>query len=382
VPKNVNAFRSRKVEAAVGLAGCTLVILAAAARQPWLDRHFLPSFVVGREGYVWIETAARCLVGATGVTVALLARRRIAFVAVDKRRQLARIAVAAVAAVIAAEAALRFVSVRPGEWLLPAEEPRRQTDAVLGWTLVPDRTGELEIGGRTVEYAVNRDGYRTRSANDVVDFSSPTMIFSGESIVFGEGLRFDETIPAQAAAMVGARAVNLGVNGYSSDQAFLRLRQQLPRFQKPRAVVSIFMPVLFGRNLDDDRPRLGPGLTWMPAARHARLVSLARLFVPYRTDEQVTRGIALTQDVLRATVDLARSRGARPLLIVPHLGVEDQTEADLRRRVLDEGGIAYLAVPLDETWKIAPSDRHPDARGARAIAAAIAAACSSAGGCR
>jgi hypothetical protein len=381
VSKNVNVFRYGKVEAAVGLAGGTLVIVAAVARQAWLDRHFLPSFVVSRDWYVWIETAVRVLVGATGV-LALVWRRRIATIAVENRIQLTRIAVAVIAAVIAAEAALRLVSVRPGEWLLPGEEPQRRADAALGWTLVPGRTGHLEIGGRNVEYAVNRDGYRTRSANDVVDFTAPMLIFSGESIIFGEGLTFDETIPAQTAAMVGVRAVNLGVNGYSSDQAFLRLRQELPRFQKPSAIVSIFMPVLFGRNLDDDRPRLGPGLTWMPATRHARLVSLARLFVPYRSDEQVARGIALTQDVLRATADLARARGARSLLIVPHLGAEDQTEADLRRRVLDEGGIPYIAVPLDENWKIAPSDPHPDARGARAIADAIAAACSSAGGCR
>lgn len=382
MPKNVNAFRYRKVEAAIGLAGCALVVLAAAARQQWLDRHFLPSFVVSRDWYVRIETAARLLTAAIGATLAVFARRRIATVAVEKRIQLARIGVAVVAAVIAAEVVLRFVSPRPGEWLLPAEEPRRQADAVLGWTLVPGRTGQLEIGGRRVEYAVSRDGYRVRSANDLVDFTRRTMIFSGESIVFGEGLTFDESIPAQTGAMLGVRAVNLGVNGYSSDQAFLRLRQELPRFQQPSAIVSIFTPVLFGRNLDDDRPRLGPGLTWMPAARHARLVSLARLFVPYRTDAQVARGIVLTRDVLRATSDLARSRGAVALLIVPHIGPETDAEADVRRRVLDEGGISYVAVPLDENWKIGPSDRHPDARGAHAIAAAIAAACSSAGACR
>src|SRR5262249_51359745 len=154
-------------------------------------------------------------------------------------------------------------------------------------------------------------------------------------------------------------------------QAFLRLEQELPRFDRPVAVVSLFMPMLFGRNLDDDRPHLGPGLTWEPAAPHARLVSLAHLLVPYRSDAAVARGVALTRDVLRATADLARARGAVSILVVPQIGVEDQTETRLRQRVLDDGGIQYVPVPVDAGWTVDSSDRHPDARGARAIAQAI-----------
>jgi hypothetical protein len=120
----------------------------------------------------------------------------------------------------------------------------------------------------------------------------------------------------------------------------------------------------------------------MPAVKRPRLVSLAWFFVPYRSEDQIALGIALTRDVLRATADLARARGATSLLIVPQLGSEDQAEAVLRRRVLDDGGVPYLSVPLDEGWKIAASDRHPDARGAHAIAAAIAAACAASHRCR
>jgi len=195
-------------------------------------------------------------------------------------------------------------------------------------------------------------------------------------------LRWDESIAAQTGAILGVQTANLGVNAYSSDQAYLRLSRELPRFQHPTAVVSIFMPVLFGRNLDDDRPHLGPGLMWMPAVKRARLVSLARLFVPYRSEDRVARGIAVTRDVLLATASLARVRGGASLLIVPQLGPEDQAEAGLRRRVLDDGGLPYLSVPLDDSWTITASDRHPDARGARAIAAAIAAACAASNGCR
>ena len=132
------------------------------------------------------------------------------------------------------------------------------------------------------------------------------------------------------------------------------------------------MTVLFGRNLDDDRPHLGPGLVWLPATPRSRLAALGRLFVPYRSDADVERGVTLTRDVLRATIDLARARGATPVIVVPHLGPEDPIEGALRRRVLDEGGIPYVWVEIDAAWHL-PRDRHPDARGARAIAAAIAA---------
>lgn len=374
--------RHAGAELAIAIAGAALVAAALWTTQARLDRHFLPSFVVSRASYVRVETGVRLLVAAAGVVLAVCARRFLARGIVERRAQCVQVAAAIGLALLSAELVLRFVSLRPGEWLLPGEEPRRQPDAVLGWTLAPGRVGHLAIGGRTIEYAVNALGYRAQSVSDRPDVSQPTMIFAGESIIFGEGLTFNESIPAQTSAMLGVRTVNLGVNGYSSDQTFLRLRQELPRFQHPTAVVSIFMPVLFGRNLDDDRPRLGPGLAWLPAARHARLVSLARLFVPYRSSDQIAQGIALTREVLRATADLARARGARPLLIVPHIGPEDPVEADLRRRVLDEGHVPYLAVPLDAGWEIGPSDRHPDARGARAIAEAIVATCASSRGCR
>jgi hypothetical protein len=80
----------------------------------------------------------------------------------------------------------------------------------------------------------------------------------------------------------------------------------------------------------------------------------------------------MTRDVLRATIDLARARGAKALIVVPHLGPEDGIERALRRRVLDEAGISYVWVELDASWHL-PRDEHPDARGAQAIAIAIAA---------
>jgi hypothetical protein len=190
--------------------------------------------------------------------------------------------------------------------------------------------------------------------------------------MFGEGLTWEESIPAQVGALIGIQSANLSVHGFGTDQAYLRLETELPRFRRPVAVVSLFMTALFGRNLDQDRPHLGPGLVWLPAKPQARLASLATLLVPYRTDKTVERGVAMTRDVLGATVNLARARGATPLIVVPHFGVEEQAERTLRRRILDEAGLPYVWIEIDEAWRL-PWDRHPNPRAAREIALAVAA---------
>src|SRR5262249_45297246 len=161
------------------------------------------------------------------------------------------------------------------------------------------------VGDRTIDYTLDPAGYRVRRLDEPVDPERPTVVFAGESVMFGEGLAWEETVPAQVGAMMGVQSANLAVHGYSTDQAYLRLEAELPRFRHPLAVVTLFMTALFGRNLDDDRPHLGPGLAWQPAQPHARLVSLARLLVPYRREATVERGISVTREVLRAVVNLA-----------------------------------------------------------------------------
>jgi hypothetical protein len=79
----------------------------------------------------------------------------------------------------------------------------------------------------------------------------------------------------------------------------------------------------------------------------------------------------VTREVLRGTVELARTRQAEPLIVVPQFGAESATEEMLRHRVLDEPGLPYVRVELDPSWHL-PDDSHPDPRAARAAAVAIA----------
>jgi hypothetical protein len=362
----------RAAEIVVAAAGAALIVCAIVANQRWLDRHFLPSWFLPRHWYVLIESFVRILMGAVGLLLVALVRPRAGRLVARQPARVVSVLVAAVLAFGAGELVLRRVHLRAAEWLLPEEEPRRQSDPRLGWTFVPSRTGRSTVGGRPIEYAFDAAGYRVRRVDEPVDPDRPAILFVGESVMFGEGLTWEETVPATVGTMTGIQSANLAVHGFATDQAYLRLQTELPRFRQPVAVVSLFMTALFGRNLDDDRPHLGPGLVWLPPAQHGRLASLAKLLVPYRSDPNVERGVQVTREVLAATIKLTRARGAIPLIVVPHFGGEAEVERTLRQRVLDEAGLPYVWVQIADDWRL-PWDRHPNPRATRAIATAIVA---------
>ena len=162
-----------------------------------------------------------------------------------------------------------------------------------------------------------------------VDPSRPAVVFTGESVVFGEGLTWDESVPGQVEAGLATPAAVLAVHGFGNDQAYLRLEAELPRFEHPVAVVTLFTTTLFGRNLDHRRPHLGPGLAWQAGVPEWRLQTLARLIVPYHSDAVIDEGVEVTREVLRATARLARAHGAAPLVIVPQFGPEDEAQRAL-----------------------------------------------------
>jgi hypothetical protein len=144
---------------------------------------------------------------------------------------------------------------------------------------------------------------------------------------------------------------------------------ELPRFRHPVAVISLFMTALSAGTRRRSTIRTGT----CEAARKigSRLASLAGLLVPFRRDETVERGITMTRDVLRATVQAAKARGATALTVVPHFGREQPADERIRRRIFDDAGVPYVLVEIDSSWHL-PWDRHPDARAARLMATAIA----------
>ena len=353
------------------VAGCAILLLAAAlaANQAWFDSHFLPNFAFARPRMVAAERALRAGIFA-GSALLLLARRPVARAF---RRATAggllRAGLAVLLALGTAELALRIHKPHPHDADPLALEPRRAPDTRLGWTYLPSRTVIAREAGRDVSYSFDAAGSRVPASGAKIDFAKPALVFTGESIVTGFGLDWDQTIPARVGAMLSLQSANLAASDYSNDQSYLRLADALPRFHKPVAVLTLFMPSLLERNLLDNRPHLGPGLVWQPPHQPWRLVALLHWLVPWHSEAAIDQGIAHTRDSLNALVHLACARGARPLIIVPRFGDTTPVDEDLRRRVL--GGLPAVMVRLDPAWHL-PGDPHPDARGARAIAAAVA----------
>jgi hypothetical protein len=364
--------RLRLTEAALAGLGMALILAALVADQIWWEHHVMPIFAIERSTLVAAEQTVRGLIALAGAALSLFLRRRIA--AILNRATIGgalRIVLAMVLALVAGEFILRVHPPYPHDADRLQLEPRRQADPRLGWKFVPARSVVAAEAGRRVPYSFDDAGHRVSAPGAVVDVERPTLLFTGESIIVGFGLTYEETIPARVGALLGIQSANLAVSDYSNDQSYLRLASELPRFRRPVAVLTLFMPSLFDRNLLDNRPHLGTGLAWQPPGRHWRLTALLRWLIPYSSNVSVEQGITRTRDGLRALVDLAKGRGAEPLIVVPQFGQESATDERLRRRILDDMRLPYVHVTLDPSWHL-QGDLHPDSRGAQAIAIAIA----------
>jgi hypothetical protein len=361
------------VEIVVGAYAILMLGGALAANQAWFDRHFLPLFAIQRSVLIAAEWGLRGFVIVTATMVLLVYRRPIALLLSRATvGGILRVVLACALALGTVELILRLHPLHPHDADPLELEPRRQSDSLLGWKFLAPRSVVAREAGRAVSYSFDAAGYRVPAPDAEVDVARPTLIFTGESIIVGFGLAWEETIPAQVGASLGIQSANLAVSDYSNDQSYLRLAAELPRFHKPVAVVTLFMPSLFDRNLLNNRPRLGPGMVEQLPEQHWRLAALLHWLIPYRSTATIDEGVARTRDSLGALVHLACARGAQPLIVVPQFGEASPVEEALQRRNLDEAGLPYVRVRLDPTWHL-PGDAHPDARGARAIAAAVVA---------
>jgi hypothetical protein len=362
-------------------AAAGLLVLYAAWRmdQGWADRHFLPAWAYPWETQLRILFWLRIVLAAVGAAILLLLRRWASrAVAAGRGRNALASALTALLAVALAFVAVEIV-LHTRTWSSAQErwdrqEPLRARDAEYGWSFVPNHAGTVALHGRVVHYNSGPFGYRVAAAGQAPDFARPTIVFAGESITLGYGLQWPETIPAQVQALTGVQSVNMGVNAHATDQILMRLHRELPRFAHPIAVVIPFVSCLFDRNLDTDRPHLDADLRWHPGDRPSfRIVELARRAVRYRSGRAIAEGTAMTRRAIKAMIAMARRRGARALVVVPQFLPESYREAQVRRAVLDGGGIPYLLVPVPAEWRF-PVDRHPTPAGARAIALRVAAA--------
>jgi hypothetical protein len=369
---------ARAIEALVTGAGLALILLALAADKHWLDQHVLPRMFQSRERQLlwWeVERTGAILLGILLLLVARPRARRL--VGAGRGGELALTCLLSMFAVLlsvaVSEAVLRTAPWRGVDRWVAREEPLRKADARLGWANMPAHTGFEHYGGRRILYHFDADGHRVADTARPVDPARPAILFTGESIMLGYRLNWPETVAGRIDAVTGVRSANLAVNGYGTDQSFMRLAAELPRYAHPVAVVALFAPTLIERNFETDRPHLDAALAWHSATPYWRVRRVLKNAFLYRRTSTIENGIAMTRAVLAATVRDARARGAVPLILVPSFMPEHPGERVLRRRILQEAGLPYLLVPLDRRWRI-PGDGHPDARANLAMARAILAA--------
>jgi hypothetical protein len=251
-----------------------------------------------------------------------------------------------------------------------------------GWVWTPSLAATELVASRSVRLAFNRESIRVRNPGDELDSKAPSILFTGESISAGQGLQYEETFAALVSAELGVQPVNLAVNGYGCDQAYLRLIDALPRFDRLFATVTTFVPVQLGRNLQDLKPRLvlteGGTLQAVPAATgflsQLRLRRLLFNELPYSTDRGIAATIALTRAILRDTVKRTEARGGKAVFLIPLQGpprrLEEHGEAWLIRSVFEAEGVRYALIDLEGDLLL-PGDPHPSPRGAKLIASAL-----------
>jgi hypothetical protein len=358
------------------LAGAAAVLVWAwRVDFEWFERRW--SLDAGRP---WVAAALRAAAVFAALWLALVVRPRVGrWVARAGRREAAacgRIAAAVVLALAASEGALRLLGVPKKHDLVGSCDPRlAEPDARTGWrwharfsrSNVHDWRPELI-------YAYDEHHDRAPAASAESDPARPTIVFVGESIVAGHGLSWSESLPGLVGEALGVQVVDLGVDGYGSDQAFVRLVDALPRYDHVVAIVTLFFPKLVDRVGWVDRPRLafdGREARVSPPApgfwSNLRLVRLARDLLPFRDEAS----IQLTAAVFRETDRLARERGARALFLTPSLEGSRRPRGD--RYLIDELlGKQGLTV-IDPDWKLEPipGDGHPNAASTRRLAQAV-----------
>jgi hypothetical protein len=144
------------------------------------------------------------------------------------------------------------------KWV-PDENSFAQFDGELGWSYLPNKSTVLKIGDITKPVHFDENGIRVESRDIKMENSRPSVIFVGGSFTMGHGLSFEESFAGKFKDISKSQyqVVNLGVQGYGSDQSLLALKKHLPRFNT-KVVIYTFIEDHILRNGNYDRRLLVP----------------------------------------------------------------------------------------------------------------------------
>jgi hypothetical protein len=344
-----------------GAVGLAVLAFAVRASPAFLRQHvFQPGYSAPPgTGAAWVVRAILLAAAALLVLAALRVRSLGA---------VARGTLAVLLALAAVEIGLRLTAQRLNP-IAPLEARLGQPDARLGWTLLPSRTTEFQVfrSERRVRYAVDAHGDRASAQEFVEDPAAPTLLLTGESIAFGHSLDWSESLPGVLQRELRLQIVDVAVGGYGNDQAFLRLRDALPRFHNLIATATVVVPVQLGRNLQSYRPRLGlttGALVPRPAEAHAlELGSIFANELPLLTEPGFEESLQLTRAILLATAQLGPA-----IFVLIDLGEPPGSTDWLLERLFKGLRVVRVELRRDQLF----ADGHPGAQATAQIARALA----------
>jgi len=318
-------------------------------------------------------------------------RRRVLFA-------LAALSVAVLLTLGLAEAALRILDYPFRTRWTPSENALARFDPDLGWSYVPGRTVVQRFGsqGLSIPMHFNDIGARVGEPGRRFDPASPSVLFVGDSYTFGHGVLYEETIAGQFERNSGLpyQVVNLGVQGYGTDQALMIL-QRHSRDLNPRFVVYTFLLDHVRRNNNADRRLIFPGAKFLgtkPRFATRRDGTLEQVEKPARYEDlsqlrlwQLLQlawakygpppSMDLTRALVREMKAAVESRGATFILVLwtnrhstPPGKLSARLFPGIRLNVIDTGAGA----PADWDSYHIPGEYHPDARAYARVASLVA----------
>ena len=371
------------VEATVVAFAVVLLVWAWRADASWLERHASDHRCLESLRIVRKVKVERVIAVVTALALLVVVRPRLGRLVARARAtagDCVRVGMAVVLALVVSEVVLR----RP--WGPPPPPPPPNTvfpptrpNASYVWGLEPNATFESHAGDRKYFFYVNAEGNRARALDAVPDHSRPTIFVAGESIAEGVGVPYEETFAALLEDRLGVQVVDIAVQGFGADQAYLRTAEVIETYAHPIAVVTVFLPEQAARAEVEHMPHLRAaddgGLERAPPVpawlRDLRLRGVFRRVFDYHGDREI-EGL---RAVARATEALARRRGAYALFVTTNFGPAcvdvDGKPPWLFRTLFDDQGIPRVHVGVPPELEAGPGEPHPGTIAHRIFADAI-----------
>lgn len=172
---------------------------------------------------------------------------------------------------------------------VPTENAVARFDEELGWSYLPNLSKREAFGKQVRDVHFNSLGVRVPGPGVELNARQPSVLFVGGSYTMGHGLAYEETFIAQFAKAIDNQyqMINLGVQAYGTDQAFLTLKKYLSKF-KAKVVIYTFIGDHIRRNGNFDRRLLIPYGTFLGTKPRFDLDRKGRLYLaqkplPYDT---------------------------------------------------------------------------------------------------